>query len=187
MYLFLTFFFCACCTTKSAISDSNALFTLLFFIFEAPNLNIFGMLSIPLFISFWPNCEPIAFNPSSNRVFAILAKIPFPDWDFRLAFVFLKAGAAWLSKTLLLFFLGAIVLCLFTLILIGSCFLLILSHVDVKDLPFGNEPTFGSAFFLKWCFALSPQYSLTSNSRSSYYFFEYRFCNFRQYQDTNRC
>ena len=36
---------------------------------------------------------------------------------------------------------------------IGSCFLLILSHFETKDLPFGRFTTFGFAVFLKiMCF-----------------------------------
>ena len=50
-YFFLTFF-CTSLTTKSAVSEFNVRFTVLFFLFDAPNLKMFGKLSIPWFISF---------------------------------------------------------------------------------------------------------------------------------------
>ena len=34
---------------------------------------------------------------------------------------------------------------------IGSSFLLILSHLDLKDLPFGRLTTFGAALFFNYC------------------------------------
>ena len=46
---------CASLTTRSAISEFSARFIVLFFIFDAPNLKMFGVLSIPLFISFFNN------------------------------------------------------------------------------------------------------------------------------------
>ena len=88
--------FCASSTTISAISDFSAFYTFLFFIFEAPNLNMFGTLSMPLFINFLPNSELKGFDPSSRPTFARLDARPLPDCRafFRLAFIFLNAGGA---------------------------------------------------------------------------------------------
>ena len=69
---------CALLTTKSAISEFSAFFTFLFLIFEAPNLNIFGILSMPLFISFLPDSEPNAFAPRSNPAFTKFEPSPIP-------------------------------------------------------------------------------------------------------------
>ena len=66
----MCYLFFALLTTILAISDFIALLTFLFFIFETPNLNMFGMLSIPLFINLLPKSEPIAFDTSSNPAFA---------------------------------------------------------------------------------------------------------------------
>ena len=114
-------------------------------------MNMFGILSIPLLIIFLPISEPKALDPSSILALARSEAIPLPICAcfFRLAFIFLNAGAARLSKILLLFRLGPIVLFLFTLMLVGSYFSLILSHFHVKDLPFGKFTTFGYALFLK--------------------------------------
>ena len=38
-----------------------------------------GMLSIPLFINFFPNSEPIAFEPRSGPALIRFEAIPFPD------------------------------------------------------------------------------------------------------------
>ena len=78
MYLFFALF-CASSTTISAISELNAFFTFLFFIFETPNLNMLGMLSIPLFINFFPNSEPKAFDPRSNPALIRFEPSPFPN------------------------------------------------------------------------------------------------------------
>ena len=97
MYLFFALF-CASSTTISAISELNAFLTFLFFIFDTPNLKMFGMLSIPLFINFFPNSESIAFDPRSSPVLIRFEPSPFPDCfylsNFLLAFIFLNAGAA---------------------------------------------------------------------------------------------
>ena len=68
MYFFLALA-CASLTTKSAISEFSARFTFSFLIFEAPNLNRFGIFPKPLFISFLPNSVPKAFAPRSNPAF----------------------------------------------------------------------------------------------------------------------
>ena len=62
-----------------AISDFIALLTFLFFIFETPNLNMFGMLSIPLFINLLPESELTVFDPSSNPAFARFDASPLPS------------------------------------------------------------------------------------------------------------
>ena len=41
---------------------------------------MFGMLSIPLFIIFFPNPKPKAFVPSSIPAFARFEASPLPDW-----------------------------------------------------------------------------------------------------------
>ena len=77
-YIFLTLF-CASLTTRSVISEFSARFTVLFFIFDAPNLKMFGMLSISLFISFLPMSDPKAFDPRSKPAFTRLDPSPLPD------------------------------------------------------------------------------------------------------------
>ena len=77
---------CASLTTISAISDSRAFLKFLFFTLEAPNLNRFGMLSIPLLISLLPNSEPKAFDPKSSPVFNRSVPIPLPVW-FTLSYI----------------------------------------------------------------------------------------------------
>ena len=62
------------------MSDCMARLTFLFFIFEAPNLKMFGMLSMPLFINLLPNSEPKAFDPSSNPAFARFEASPLPPY-----------------------------------------------------------------------------------------------------------
>ena len=59
------------------MSDFIALLTFLFFIFEAPNLNMFGMLSIPLF-TLLPKSELIAFDPNINPTLARFEANPLP-------------------------------------------------------------------------------------------------------------
>ena len=61
------------------MSDLIAPLTFWFLILEAPNLNMFGILSIPLFIIFYPNSEPKAFDPGSSPVFARFGDNPLPD------------------------------------------------------------------------------------------------------------
>ena len=123
---------------------------------------MFGILSMPLFINFLTNSEPKAFNPSSRPTFARLDARPLPDClaFFRLAFIFLSAGAAWLIKILLMFRLTPMVLSRFTFMFIGSCFLLILSHLEVKDLPSSKFTIIGYALFLKMivCFIIFCDY-----------------------------
>ena len=60
------------------MSDFIALLAFLFFIFEAPNLNMFGMLSIPLFINLLPKSELIAFDPNINPALARFEANPLP-------------------------------------------------------------------------------------------------------------
>ena len=79
MYLFLALF-CVSSTTISAISEFNIFLTFLIFIFDTPNLKISGILSIPLFIIFFPNSDPIAFDPRSNPALIRFDPSPFPDW-----------------------------------------------------------------------------------------------------------
>ena len=62
-----------------ATTEFSALFKFLFFIFETPYLNIFGMLSTPLFISLFSREEFMAFDPISKPDFAKFSPIPFPD------------------------------------------------------------------------------------------------------------
>ena len=160
-YLFFALFFSSS-TTMSAISDFSALCTFLFFIFDAPNLNIFGLLSMPLFINFLQNSEPKAFDPSSRPTFARLDARPLTYClvFFHLALIFLSAGAAWLMKILLLFRLAPMVLSRFAFMFIGSCFLLILSHLEVKNLPSSKFTIIGYALFLKMivCFIIFCNY-----------------------------
>ena len=66
-YFFLALL-CASLTARSAISEFSALFIVLFFIFDAPNLKMFGILSIPLFIIFLPISDPNTFEPSFKPV-----------------------------------------------------------------------------------------------------------------------
>ena len=63
-----------------AISEVIAFLTFLFFILETPNLEMLGILSIPLFIYFFPNSEPKAVDPRSNPAFTRLEPSPCPDW-----------------------------------------------------------------------------------------------------------
>ena len=63
-----------------AISEVIAFLTFLFFVLETPNLKIFGILSIRLFINFFPNSDPKAFDPRSNPAFTRLEPSPCPDW-----------------------------------------------------------------------------------------------------------
>ena len=51
-----------------------------------------------------------------------------------------------------LFLLGSVVVFLVTFIFIGSCFLVIVSHFETKDLPFGRFTTFRFALFQIMCF-----------------------------------
>ena len=53
-------------------------FNFFIFYFETPKLNMFGMLSIPLFISLLPNSDPIAFEHSSSPTFAKFEANPLP-------------------------------------------------------------------------------------------------------------
>ena len=96
------------------ICHFSAFLKFLFFTFETPYLKIFGMLSIPLFISFLPIEEFSALDPISRPTFARFSPIPLPHC-LRFIFIFQKAGAAKLSRILLLFFLGPIFLVAFTL------------------------------------------------------------------------
>ena len=157
-YLFFVLF-CSSSTTMSAISDFC---TFLFLIFDAPNLNIFGILSMLLFINFLQNSEPKAFDPSSRPTFARLDARPLTDClvFFHLALIFLSAGAAWLIKILLLFRLAPMVLSRLAFMFIGSYFLLILSHLEVKNLPSGKFTITGYALFLKMivCFIIFCNY-----------------------------
>ena len=98
MYLFCTLF-CASSITISVISKLNAFWTFLFFIFDTPNSKILGILSIPLFINFFPNLELKAFVPRSKPALTRFDPSPFPNYAnfasiLLLAFIFLNAGAA---------------------------------------------------------------------------------------------
>ena len=62
----------------SAISDSSAFFMFLFFIFDLPDLSMFGILSIPLLIIFLPISDPIAFEPKLIPAFKKFCPIPLP-------------------------------------------------------------------------------------------------------------
>ena len=90
--------FCASSTTILAMSEAIACCTFLFFIFDTPNLNIFGILSIVLFIISLPISDPKSFVPRSIPLFAKVEPSHFPDCCalsiFLLCFIFLKAGAA---------------------------------------------------------------------------------------------
>ena len=119
-----------------------------------------GMLSIPLFISFLPKEEFIACEPSLIPKLTKLSAIPFPVC-LRLFFfhffkvignrlnltcflpdIFLNRYASLREIIPLFLFLGPIVQAFFTLMLEGNFLLLILSYLDVKDVPFGNVTTF---------------------------------------------
>ena len=65
-----------------------------------------------------------------------------------------------MSKILLLFCLAPMVLSRLTFMFMGSCFLLILSHLEVKVLPFGKFTIVGYALFLKMtvCFIIFCDY-----------------------------
>ena len=69
---------CASLITILAISESSARFTFLVLAFDAPNLNRFDILSMPLFISFLPNSEPKALDPRSNPAFTKSEPSPLP-------------------------------------------------------------------------------------------------------------
>ena len=86
IHLFYSNLFCASSTFISAVSEVIAFLTFLFFIFDTPNLKMLGMLSIPLFINFFPNSEPIAFDPRSNPALIRFEPSPFPDFDFLIFF-----------------------------------------------------------------------------------------------------
>ena len=62
----------------SAISDSSALFMFLFFTFDLPNLNILGILSIPLLIIFLPMSDPMAFELKLIPAFNKFSPNPLP-------------------------------------------------------------------------------------------------------------
>ena len=111
------------------------------------------MLSIHLFMSFLPIEEFNAFDPISISNFVRSPPSPLPAC-LRFRIIFRRAGAARLSKILLLFLLSPIFLALLTLIFLGSCFLLIFSYFAVKDLPSGKLTTFGPALRLKTILSL---------------------------------
>ena len=105
---------------------------------------MFGIFYIPLSIIFFPITEFIALEPMFNPRFAKLLASPFPVClllRFLYSFLILiPALACWPSWTLLfslflIFCLGPIVLALVTLMFPGSCFLLILSYLETKDMP----------------------------------------------------
>ena len=160
-------------TTISATSESNALFKFLFCYFETPYLNIFGMLSIPLFISRLPKDELRALEPISKPSFARFSPAPFPDCLLLLLFLILwRTGSDLLNLTCifrvifwilsmsskeripLFFLLGPIFLTFFTLMFLGSYFLLILSYLAVKAIPFDRVTTLGTARFLNTILSL---------------------------------
>ena len=140
---------------------------------------MFGILSIPLFISFLPISDPKTLDPRLRPIFAKSDPSPFPDCCLAAAFhfclIFLNPSRARLKYIQRLFLLGPIVLTLLTLMFIGSCFLLILSHFETKDLPFGRLTVFGFALFLKIMCLLT---IFLSSSSSTKYFSQNRFCNF---------
>ena len=114
---------------------------------------MFGIVSIPLFISFLLISDPKTLGPILRCIFAKSDPSPFPDClaaSFRFFLIFLNASLARLKYIQWLFLLGPIVL---TLMFMGSCFLLILSHFETKDLLFGRLTVLGVALFLKnMCF-----------------------------------
>ena len=63
-----------------AISELIAFFKFLFFIIETTYLKIFGILSTPLFISFFPREEFIAFDPISRPILAKFPASPLSDY-----------------------------------------------------------------------------------------------------------
>ena len=92
-------------------------------------------------------------DPRLRPIFAKSDPSPFPDCclaaAFRFCLISLNPSRARLKYIQWLFLLGPIVLTLLTLMFIGSCFLLILSHFETKDLPFGRLTVLGVALFLK--------------------------------------
>ena len=94
--------------------------------------------------------DPKAFDPRSKPAFIRLDPSPLPDcWAFHFCLIFLNPSLARLKYIWRLFLLEPIVLTLLIQMLIGSCFLLILSHFETKDLPFGRLIVFGFALFLR--------------------------------------
>ena len=70
----------------------------LFFICFAPNLNMFGMLSKPLFINFLLNSELRALEPNSKPAFARLDASPYPLFAaFLFTLIFLSPSCARLT------------------------------------------------------------------------------------------
>ena len=128
-----------------ATSESSALLKFLFFIFETPYLNIFGMLLMPLFISLFPIEEFKALDRISFPSFARYFPIPCPDC-LRFSPIFYKAGAIKLNRILLSFRRGPVFLERVTLIFLGSSILLILSYLVTKDMK--EFSTFGVDLFL---------------------------------------
>ena len=137
------------------MSDSNARWTFIFFIFEIQYLKMLGMFSIPLSIIFFPVTEFIALEPMFNPRFAKLLASPFPVclllkflYFFLILFALSCVGVlAKLNLTFFFvfgFFLGPIILVLVTLMFPGSCFLLILLYLDMKDVPLGKFTATGT-------------------------------------------
>ena len=97
---------------------------------------MFGILSIPLFISFLPMSDSKTLDPRLRPIFAKSDQSPFPDCcpagAFRFCLIFLNASLARLKYILRLFPLGPIVLTVLILMFIGSCFLLMLSILRQK-------------------------------------------------------
>ena len=152
-YLFFALF-CASSTTMSSISDYSALCTL--FLMRQIWICL-GYCLCPCLLIFYQ-----ASDPSSRLTFARSDARPLPDClaFFHLALIFLSAGAAWLIKILVLFCLAPMILSRLTFMFKGSCFLLILSHLVVKDLPSGKFTIVGYTLFLKMivCFIIFCDY-----------------------------
>ena len=130
------------------------------------------MLSIPLFINFLPKVEFIACEPSLTPKLAKLSAILFTvclrlfffilfkaiadrlNLPYFLLDIFLSRFASLIEIIPLFLFLGPIVQTFLTLMLEGNRFLLILSYLDVKVVPFGNVRTFGIVLLLNTIFCL---------------------------------
>ena len=130
------------------------------------------MLLTPLFISLFPREEFIALDLISKPSFARFSPILFPDCFHLLFLILFKAAANRLNLTFfrsailwtwfilfrgritLFFVLGLIFLAFFTLMFLGSWFLLILSYLALKVVPFGRVIIFWDVLCLKHYFSL---------------------------------
>ena len=117
-----------------------------------------GIFSIPLFISFFPSTEFIAFEPIFSPRFAIVLASPLPGCNllyffFIIIILALSCVGIFAKLNLTLFFLvlavhlflGPIVLVFVTLMFPGELFLLILSYLSTKDVPLSSLSHLGTA------------------------------------------